>query len=197
MTAWDVTCCLPALLALWRLDHWQPRQQRWWWHHSTSSAAVEAVATTMAAAATPYYSCACSPMSTDAGPSCPCGFACGVNSGNEVSFAAKVHYGFVLITRLNSHAICGSTQACSISVCLQPVCGLVRGLRPRHPLSVACGLCHPHRQWPRGPHSHAPTGPCHALCLAALVLGAVTHLDDCVRSGHYWRCVAAPWQLAH
>ena len=43
----------------------------------------------------------------------------------------------------------------------QPVCGLVRGLRPRHPLPVACGLCHPHRHWPRGPHPHAPTGPCH------------------------------------
>ena len=43
----------------------------------------------------------------------------------------------------------------------QPVCGLVRGLRPRHPLPVACGLCRPHRHWPRGPHPHAPTGPCH------------------------------------
>ena len=44
---------------------------------------------------------------------------------------------------------------------LQLVCGLVRGLRSCHPLPVACGLCHPHRHWPRGPQPHAPTGPCH------------------------------------
>ncbi len=39
--------------------------------------------------------------------------------------------------------------------------------------------------------------PCHALCLAALVLGAVTHLGNCVWSGHDWRCVVAPWRSAH
>ena len=46
----------------------------------------------------------------------PCGNY-GVNTGNEVYFAAKVHFGFVLISRLlSSHAIRGSTQAYLILV---------------------------------------------------------------------------------
>ncbi len=41
--------------------------------------------------------------------------AYGVNTaGNEAYFAAKVPCGFVLITRLSSHAVCDSTPAHSI-----------------------------------------------------------------------------------
>ena len=90
----------------------------------------------------------------------------------------RQHYVFVLITCLSSQAICGSIQACSISVCCSR-CAVrsVRGLTPCHPLPVAPPHC---------PHWALP------LCLAALlVLGAVTHLDDCVRSGHYWRYFVA------
>ena len=74
------------------------------------------------------------------------------------------------------------------------MCGLVRGLRPCHPLPVACvvepslgGLYyHPHRHWPLGPHLHECPRWVLPLCLlVALVLGAVTHPDDCVGSGHY------------
>ncbi len=54
VTAWTMTCCLPALLALWR------------------------------------------------------------TAGNKAYYAAKLPGGFVLITRLSSHAICDATQARSI-----------------------------------------------------------------------------------
>ena len=62
--------------------------------------------------------------------------------------------------------------------------------------------------WPAGSATHiaighgAPTrmpplGLDIVPCRPCVKLGAVAHLDDCVWSGHYWRCVAVPRQLAH
>ena len=83
---------------------------------SNGSAAVEAMATMRAAAATPYYSCACSPMSTDAGRpatqdvlSCPCRTAYGIKPGNEGYFAAKAHY-----VRVCSHCAYPPELACDL-----------------------------------------------------------------------------------
>ncbi len=106
-----MTCCLPALLALWRLDHGQRRQQRWrWqqWQRSGGSDGDDGGNTTLQLR-----------LQLDEHRSGSCiarvEIAYGVNTaGNEAYFAAKVPCGFVLITRLSSHAVCDSTPAHSI-----------------------------------------------------------------------------------
>ena len=66
--------------------------------------------------------------------------AYGVNAENEVYSTAKVLCEFVLITRLNSHAsdLWLNPGVFDIGV-LQPVYGLVRGLRPCPPLPGPAG----------------------------------------------------------
>ncbi len=109
-----MTCCLPALLALCRLDHGQRRQLRWRWQQWQRSGGSDGDNDSNGSNITLQLR-----LQSDEHR---CGFrvtrvevACGVNTaGNEPYFDAKVLCGFVLITRLRSHAICGSTHARSI-----------------------------------------------------------------------------------
>ena len=155
VTAWNMTCCLPALLALWRLDH----GRCWWWQH---------------------WQCG--------GGSCGDDDGIGGNAILQLQLQSDEHdagpelpvwncmQGELWIRcffrRQGTLRVCSQYPpelACYLWLnpgvfdlgVLQPVCGLVRGLRPWHPVPVACRLCHPHRHWTRGLHPHAPTGPCH------------------------------------
>ncbi len=122
---------MPALLALWRLDHGQRRQQRWrWqqWQHSGGSDGDDngSSGNTALQLRLQFEEHRCGSCIARVE------IAYGVNIiGNEAYFAAKVPCGFVLIARVSLHAICDSTQACSIWVCCTR-CAVLQG--------VECGL---------------------------------------------------------
>ncbi len=89
------------------------------------------------------------------------------------------------LQRVRSGCVAAGVRFCQGVEALPPSsCGL-RAPPPALPLATGAGPP------PACPHWALP------LCLAALVLGAVTHLGDCVWSGHDWRCVVAPWRSAH
>jgi hypothetical protein len=110
-----MTCCLPALLALWRLDHGQRRQQQWRWQQWQRGGGSDgdddgSGGNTALQLRLQFDEHRCGSCIARVE------IAYGVNTaGNEAYFAAsKIPCGFVLIARLSSHAICGSTQARSI-----------------------------------------------------------------------------------
>ena len=85
--------------------------------------------------------------------------------------------------RARSRCVAAGVRSCQGVEALPPSpCGL-RATPPASPLATGPPPACPHWALP--------------LCLAALVLGAVIHLGDCVWSGHDWRCVIAPRRLAH
>ena len=155
--AWNMACCLPALLSLWRLDQGQRRQRQWQRGGGSCGDNDGSGGNTI-------LQLRLQPNEHRCGPELPV-WKCmpyGMTTGNEVYSAAKVlgggrvcHYQLELPCHMWLNP---GVFDLGVS---QPVCGLVRGLRPRHPVPVACKLRHPHCHWPRGPHPHVLTGPCH------------------------------------